>query len=124
MRLQQQVEDELALVNVRLIADPLPLLTAVYSLAYFDDPGLLGEGLERVADYDLVVWCRPDLPWVADGGQRDGPQWRERVDTLLRDDIIAHVAARTRVMEATGSLEERAHAVGQAWQQPPGLSPT
>ena len=45
---------------------------------------------------DLTLLTALDLPWVADGLQRDGPQVREPVDTLLRAALHALPASVTR----------------------------
>lgn len=71
-----------------VICDPAPLMTAVYSHVYFDDDSLDGSAIAHTeSTFDLLAWCQPDLPWIADGEQRDGPQWRmaahERLSTLL-----------------------------------------
>jgi nicotinamide riboside kinase len=38
----------------------------------------------------LTLLTALDLPWVADGHQRDGEQVRAPVDTLLREWLLAH----------------------------------
>ena len=45
-----------------LVADPAPLMTAVYSLLYFDDDSLVAPAVRHAAGYDLVVWCVPTSP--------------------------------------------------------------
>ena len=68
-----------------VIADTTPLMTAVYSDFVFGDVALYDGALawqrQRVT-HTLVTGL--DLPWQADGLQRDGPQVREPVDGLLR----------------------------------------
>ena len=77
-------------------------------------PGLLPEGVEHAARYDLVLWCRPDIPWVADPGQRDGPEYRalvdDRIAMFVRDDLTP---AGIDVLELSGSPEDRL-AIAQA----------
>ncbi len=67
-----------------VIADTTPLMTAVYSELLFDDCSLYDLALAHQRRYDLTLLTGLDLPWVADGLQRDGPQLREPVDALLR----------------------------------------
>lgn len=67
-----------------LIADTTPLMTAIYSELLFSDCTLYDYALEHQRHYDLTLVMGLDLPWVADGLQRDGPQVREPVDRLLR----------------------------------------
>lgn len=67
-----------------LLADTTPLMVAVYSDLLFDDPSLYDMALEHQRHYDLTLLTGLDLPWVADGLQRDGPHVREPVDARVR----------------------------------------
>lgn len=67
-----------------LLSDTTPLMTAVYSHLLFDDESLYPMALAHQAVYDITLVTGLDLPWVADGLQRDGPQVRGPVDTLVR----------------------------------------
>jgi nicotinamide riboside kinase len=67
-----------------LLSDTTPLMTAVYSQLLFDDESLYPMALAHQALYDITLVTGLDLPWVADGLQRDGPQVRGPVDTLVR----------------------------------------
>lgn len=67
-----------------LLSDTTPLMTAVYSHLLFDDESLYPMALAHQAFYDITLVTGLDLPWVADGLQRDGPQVRGPVDTLVR----------------------------------------
>lgn len=68
-----------------LIADTSPLMAAIYSDVLFQDPSLFPFALnhQRIYQYTLVTGL--DLPWRADGIQRDGPDMRARVDARLRE---------------------------------------
>ena len=70
--------------NTWLLSDTTPLMTAVYSHLLFDDESLYTMALAHQALYDITLVMGLDLPWVADGLQRDGPQVRGPVDTLVR----------------------------------------
>ena len=70
-----------------VIADPLPLMTAVYSIVYFDDDSLLDAGIEDASTYDVVLWCAPDIPWVPEEGMRDGVDFRDRADLVIAERI-------------------------------------
>ncbi len=74
-----------------VIADTTPLMTAVYSVVVFDDRSLVPEAAawQRRA-CALTLLTALDLPWVADGLQRDGPHVRGPVDSLIRDALAAH----------------------------------
>jgi nicotinamide riboside kinase len=68
-----------------VVCDTTALATAVYSRLLFGDRSLeaMAVALHR-AHVSLTLLTAPDLPWVADGLQRDGPQVREPVDAALR----------------------------------------
>ncbi len=67
-----------------VVADTAPLMTAVYSHMLFGDDSLYPMALAHQALYDTTLITGLDLPWVADGLQRDGPHVRGPVDTLVR----------------------------------------
>lgn len=71
-------------LNSWLLSDTTPLMTAVYSQLLFEDDSLYPMALAHQALYDITLVTGLDLPWVADGLQRDGPQVRGPVDTLVR----------------------------------------
>ena len=76
--------------NDVVLADTMPLMVAVYSLRLFADDTLVPMAIAAHAEAAVTLLTALDLPWVADGLQRDGPQVREPVDSLLRDWLIAH----------------------------------
>ncbi len=68
-----------------VVCDTTALMTAVYSRQVFGDRSLeprAGELHRRSTVMTLLTAL--DLPWVADGLQRDGPQVRGPVDSALR----------------------------------------
>ena len=67
-----------------VIADTTALTIAVYSEQVFGDTSLYPTAEAEHARCDLSLLNALDLPWQADGLQRDGPQLREPVDALLR----------------------------------------
>ena len=67
-----------------VLADTTALMVAVYSELLFGDRSLHAFALEQQRRFDLTLLTGLDLPWVADGIQRDGPQVRAPVDGLLR----------------------------------------
>lgn len=70
-----------------VISDSGPLMTAVYSIQYYEDDSLLPLALEWTAQNDRVVWCQDDFPWQPDP-QRDGPDAR-----LTSQQILAAIFA-------------------------------
>ncbi|MDB5732573.1 MAG: ATPase [Variovorax sp.] len=67
-----------------VVADTTALMTAVYSDLLFQDRSLYADALAAQRGYTLTLLTALDLPWVADGLQRDGPQVREPVDGRVR----------------------------------------
>ncbi len=67
-----------------LVADTTPLMTAIYSDHLFGERSLYAFALEHQRQYDLTLVTALDLPWVADGLQRDGEHVRAPVNALLR----------------------------------------
>ncbi len=68
-----------------LITDTSPLMTAIYSDVLFQDPSLYPFALSHQRIYQQTLVAGLDLPWQADGIQRDGPAMRERIDARLRE---------------------------------------
>jgi len=67
-----------------LLCDTTPLMVAVYSDLLFDDRSIepVARACQRTMDATLLTSL--DLPWVADGLQRDGPHVRGPVDARVR----------------------------------------
>jgi nicotinamide riboside kinase len=73
-----------------VVCDTTALMTAVYSRLLFGDRSLEGRAAALHRRMALTLLMALDLPWVADGHQRDGPHVREPVDTLLRETLMGH----------------------------------
>jgi nicotinamide riboside kinase len=86
-----------------VIADPLPLMTAVYSVVYFDDHSLIDAGIADASSYDVLLWCAPDIPWTAETGMRDGADFRDRADQVIGE----YVAPRLELTAISGDRESR-----------------
>ena len=67
-----------------LIADTTALITAIYSEIIFSDTSLYPLALENQQGFDLTFVMGLDLPWVADGIQRDGVAIQSAFDAKLR----------------------------------------
>ncbi len=67
-----------------VIADTSALMIAVYSEIVFGDTSLHASALDAHRRAQLTLVMALDLPWRADGLQRDGPHVREPVDALIR----------------------------------------
>jgi nicotinamide riboside kinase len=82
---QQRRIEAAAAAHDLVVADTTPLMTAIYSELLFSDTSLYAAAIDwhraRVA---ATLVTALDLPWRADGLQRDGPHVREPVDARLR----------------------------------------
>jgi nicotinamide riboside kinase len=76
--------EQAAREHTLVIADTTALMIAVYSDQVFGDTALYAAAAAAHADCDLTLVTALDLPWQADGLQRDGPQVRAPVDAKLR----------------------------------------
>jgi len=71
-----------------VVADTTALMIAVYSDYVFGDTTLYPQALADHRQADLTLLMALDLPWVADGLQRDGPQVQHPVDHALRRALL------------------------------------
>lgn len=85
-----------------VLADTTALMTAVYSDLLFGDRSLYASAEQAHARSDMTLLMGLDLPWVADGIQRDGPQVRQPVDALIRQ-ALARMGAAYAVIQGQGS---------------------
>ncbi len=66
------------------VADTTALMTAVYSDILFGDDSLYADALAAQRGYPITLLTALDLPWVADGLQRDGAKVQGPVDARVR----------------------------------------
>jgi nicotinamide riboside kinase len=83
-REQEMHVDEAARGAAIVIADTNALMVAIWGGMLFEDTELYRFALERQRRYDATLVMGLDLPWVQDGLQRQGPEAREPVDSLVR----------------------------------------
>lgn len=119
-----------------VIGDPAPAMTALYSHVYYGDDSLLAHAVQHTRSYDLLLWCRADIPWVPDPGQRDGPEYRALVDArialFVHDSLVpAGIGVielwggdDARLATALSAYDKRSAAVSRAWQPPAGMPAT
>jgi nicotinamide riboside kinase len=110
-----------------VLADTTALMTAVYSEFVFGDRSLYPEAEKAHRRCRLSLLTALDLPWVADGLQRDGPQVREPVDTLVRA-ALGRIGGDWAVVGGLGPARttNALAAVRRAWQRhraPPDTEP-
>lgn len=86
-----------------VISDTTALMTAVYSRYCFADRSLEPLAVELHRRMHATLLMAVDLPWKADGFQRDGAHVRAPVDALLRELLAAH-ALPFQVVDGGGAL--------------------
>ena len=87
---QQRRVDDAAATHELVVADTLPLMVAVYSQLLFGDASLVPMAIAAQRGAALTLLTALDLPWVADGHQRDGEHVRVPVDSAVRALLAAH----------------------------------
>lgn len=119
---QQQADAVVQHTHGTVIADTTPMMTAVYSHKLFNDESLYAMAAAHQRLFDTTLVTGLDLPWVADGLQRDGPQVREPVDAMLRDALQkAGVAYKVVYGQGEERLTNALLALG--WKETPSPSP-
>jgi nicotinamide riboside kinase len=73
-----------AMTHDLVVADTTALMIAIYSEHIFGDASLHASALRAHANCNLTLLTALDLPWLADGLMRDGPQVREPIDAMVR----------------------------------------
>ena len=90
---QQACDEQVALEDARhrqlryVFCDTAPLLTAVYSEFVFGDTSLYPRARELHARYTLTLVLEPDIPWIADGLQRDGAHVRQPIHHRILQEL-------------------------------------
>jgi nicotinamide riboside kinase len=108
--IQEQIAAERAAAERAcwVISDGGVLMTAVYSALYYSDASLIELAVaHHRSAYAATLWCALDVPWRPDEGHRDGPEFRERAQVLLRHTLRDHPL---RVLEVSGSPQVRLQA--------------
>lgn len=74
-----------------LFCDTTPLMTAVYSRHYFGgaDAGLARLAAEHQQHYGLTLVTAADIPWMADGLQRESAAVTRIIERLLLEELAA-----------------------------------
>jgi nicotinamide riboside kinase len=71
-----------------VVCDTTAVMTAVYSQMLFGDASLRPFAVAQQRRCSHTLLTALDIPWQADGLQRDGPQVRAPVDALVRGLLI------------------------------------
>lgn len=93
-----------------LLLDTHAAMTAAYSAYYFNDKSLWDMAFAAQPAPQLVLLMGLDLPWQADGLQRDGQAAQRGVDQLLRD-ALQQRSISFQVVYGQGALRHN-----NAWQ--------
>ncbi|MGI4777596.1 MAG: AAA family ATPase [Janthinobacterium lividum] len=105
-----------------VVADTTAVMTAVYSDMLFDDASLYAGAIAAQRDYAITLLTALDLPWVADGLQRDGPHVRQPVDAMVRAALargavpyaVVHGRGADRLASAWNALNLASQAEGRS----------
>jgi len=87
----QVAREEAALAGAGkyLFCDTTPLMTAIYSRHYFHGVDAQLAALVARHRYDVTLVCAPDIPWVADGLQRESEDVSRIVNRMLFEELQA-----------------------------------
>jgi nicotinamide riboside kinase len=85
--------DAAAAQHAVVVADTTALMIAVYSDHVFGDRTLYAGAERAQRECDVTLLTALDLPWLADGHQREGPHVREPVDARVRAALTRSGAA-------------------------------
>ena len=89
-RVQHQRIEAAAATHDVVVCDTTALATAAYSQVLFADSTLDAIAVALHRRVDLTLLTALDLPWVADGLQRDGANLRAPIDAALRALLTGH----------------------------------
>ncbi|HEU4372179.1 MAG TPA: ATP-binding protein [Telluria sp.] len=87
-----------------LFCDTTPFMTAIYSGVYWGRVDSQLAALDADYDYALTLVAAPDVPWVADGLQRESEAVRLEVHQALVDKLARRSLAYTLL---TGPFDQR-----------------
>lgn len=87
-----------------VVSDSGPIMTAAYSVIYYNDDSLVAEARRMADQVALVVWCDADIPWTPDGAQRDGPHMREAAQDVLGQILLDSGLP---FLSVSGTLDQR-----------------
>jgi NadR type nicotinamide-nucleotide adenylyltransferase len=82
--MQIQREEAAAQQAVRfLFCDTTPVMTALYSRFYWQRVDRRLAALAQARRYDMTLVTMPDMPWTADGMQRESDEVRHTIHAML-----------------------------------------
>lgn len=92
---------------MHVFCDTAPLLTAIYSDYIFADRTLYARARALHTRYALTLALAPDLPWQADGLQREGAHVRAPIQVLLERELLG-LSGPVRYITGTGAARAQA----------------
>ncbi len=103
LRTQRQALTQARHLGIRwVLCDTTALQTACYSEHYFGQTGLYRRAHALHTRYTLTLLLAPDLPWQADGVQRDGEAAQQAVHRLL-ERALAQGGHRSKTISGQGT---------------------
>ena len=90
-----------------VFCDTAPLLTAVYSDCVFADTSLYPQARSLHARYAMTLFLQPDIPWQAEGLQRDGAQARAAVHSVIERALAPGIGDAWPVARIAGTAVQR-----------------
>lgn len=85
-----------------VFCDTAPLLTAIYSVFVFGDDSLLATARMLHSRYALTLLLASDIPWQADGLQREGDHVRAPIQAMIEAEL-ARIGRPVARVTGTGS---------------------
>jgi nicotinamide riboside kinase len=121
---QERLVEAAAATGDYVVADTTALMVLVCSGMPFEDSALYRFALERQRTYDATLVTGLDLPWAADGLQRDATAPREPVDALVRT-LLQRAGVGFQVVYGSGPLRLQGAllALQSAGVLPAGIAP-
>lgn len=82
-----QEDHATAEANRLIIHDTNILSSIIYANYYFETVIDWVNEAFLARDYNLYLLCMPDIPWVPDEGQREGPEVRDTLHQLFKETL-------------------------------------
>ncbi|MDP4611977.1 MAG: ATP-binding protein [Opitutales bacterium] len=82
-----QEDHATAEANRLIIHDTNILSSIIYANYYFETVIDWVNETFLARDYNLYLLCMPDIPWVPDEGQREGPEVRDTLHRLFKETL-------------------------------------
>lgn len=109
------LEDQAASEATDIVFHDTNILSSIiYAKHYFDVSLDSADDAFAKRDYTLYLLCMPDIPWVADEGQRESPEARDALQAIFKAKLEE---LNLPYVEIGGTAEERITKVIKAIEQ-------